>query len=214
MKNTISIVIADDHPMLLKGLGDELTKNNYTVLGKAINGIQALEMVLQHQPDIALLDIDMPMLNGFDVVKMAREKGAKTKFVMLSFHKESDYVAQAKSLQIDGYMLKEDSFEHIEDCITRVLDGEVCFSSSFNELAIKNADNELGKLNQLTASELTILKKIAHQISTLSIADELGVSSRTIEKHRSNIIEKLLLKNTTNSLTNWAISNKAIILEQ
>lgn len=208
----ISIVIADDHPMLLKGLYDELTKHNYNVVSQALQGMQALEAVLSERPDVALLDIDMPLLTGFDVVKMAKEKGVLTKFIVLSFHKESEYVAQAKSLQIEGYLLKEDSFFEIERCIQTVLSGKTCFSKSFDTKAIIDAEDELGKLKLLTPSETLILKKIANQNSTNAIAKQLSVSSRTIEKHRSNIIEKLGLKQVNTKLSNWAMTNKVIIL--
>ena len=105
-KSKISVVIADDHPMILKGLLDELQANNYNVLGQAANGMQALELILTHNPTIALLDIDMPLLTGFEVIKMAKQKKVDTKFIILSFHKENDYLSQAKALQINGYLLK------------------------------------------------------------------------------------------------------------
>ena len=135
-KKDMSIVIADDHPMLLKGLFDELTAFGYNVIGSGVNGMKALELILTCEPDIALLDIDMPMLTGFEVVKTAIEKGCKTKFIMLSFHKETEYVLQAKALQIQGYLLKEDSFVEVEKCMDAVLKGEQYFSPSFESTSI------------------------------------------------------------------------------
>lgn len=214
MDKKITIVTADDHPMLLKGLTEELTANSYNVIGQATNGIQALELILKLQPDIALLDIDMPILTGFEVIKMAREKGAKTKFVILSFHKESYYIVQAKAFQIDGYLLKEDTFFEIEHCINEVLNGNVYFSKSIDDHPLQNASEELKRLNLMTLSEIKILKLIAQEISNQEIADTLSVSIRTIEKHRSNIIEKLSLKKGNNVLTNWALLNRNVILSQ
>jgi DNA-binding NarL/FixJ family response regulator len=210
-KHNISIVIADDHPLLLKGLFEELVSAGYQVKDKASQGMEALEFILRHNPSVALLDIDMPLLTGFDVIKTAKEKGSKTKFVVLSFHKEAEYVAQAKSLQIHGYLLKEDSFSEIENCIEAVIQGKTYFSSSFDSFSLQNASEELRKLQLLTPSEATILKLIAQQSTTSDIADQLSVSSRTIEKHRSNIIAKLSLDNTANSLISWALANKNII---
>jgi YesN/AraC family two-component response regulator len=89
-KENFTIVIADDHPMLLKGLHEELVKNNYNVVGQGATGMQALELILKHEPTVALLDIDMPILTGFEVIKTAKEKGSKTKFIVLSFHKEAE----------------------------------------------------------------------------------------------------------------------------
>jgi DNA-binding NarL/FixJ family response regulator len=214
MDKKITIVTADDHPMLLKGLTEELNANGYNVIGQATNGIQALELIIKLKPAIALLDIDMPVLTGFEVIKMAREKGAKTKFIILSFHKESYYIVQAKAFQIDGYLLKEDTFFEIEHCINEVLNGNVYFSKSIDDQPLQNASEELKRLNLLTLSETKILKLIAQEISNQEIADSLSVSIRTIEKHRSNIIEKLGLKKGNNVLTNWALLNRNVILSQ
>ncbi|CAL2077601.1 response regulator transcription factor [Tenacibaculum sp. 190524A02b] len=212
-KKDVSIVIADDHPILLKGLHDQFTSNGYNVIGQAANGMQALELILTLSPTIALLDIDMPLLNGFEVIKTAIDKKISTKFIILSFHKETEYIAQAKTLNINGYLLKEDSFMEIENCILSVWEGNSYFSKSFNNSSLLYADNELRKLQYLTPSETTILKLIAQQTSTTDIANSLSVSKRTIEKHRSNIISKLELDRETNTLTKWTLNNKSIILD-
>ena len=213
-KSKISVVIADDHPMILKGLHDELQANNYTVLGQAANGMQALELILTHNPTIALLDIDMPLLTGFEVIKMSKQKGVDTKFIILSFHKDNEYISQAKALQINGYLLKEDSFSEIEDCIQCVLNGDVCFSRSFAPSSLASVSEELKKIKHLTSSEKTILKLVAEQMSSSEIAEQLFISIRTVEKHRSNIIMKLEIENTTtNALTNWAYLHKNVIKE-
>lgn len=213
-KEDITIVTADDHPMLLKGLSDELISNGYQIIAQANNGIQALELILKEEPVVALLDIDMPVLNGFEVIKMAREKGSKTKFIILSFHKESYYLSQAKAFQIDGYLLKEDSFFEIERCIKEVLIDNVYFSKSIDIQPLNQATEELKKINLLTLSEAKILKLIAQEISNQEIADSLSISTRTVEKHRSNIIDKLGLKKGNNALTNWALVNKSVVLSQ
>ena len=207
----ISIVIADDHPMILKGLFDELTASDYNIVGKAVNGMQALEFILTHQPTIALLDIDMPLLTGFEVIKMAKEKQVDTKFIILSFHKETNYISQAKALQINGYLLKEDSFLEIEQCIDRVLKNEVYFSRAFEASSLESVSDDLRRIKHLTSSEKTILKLVAKQISSSDIAETLFISIRTVEKHRSNIITKLELENTNNALTNWAYLHRNVI---
>jgi len=211
-KNNISIVIADDHPMLLKGLFEELTSNGYHVVGKAKNGSEALELILKLKPTLAILDIDMPLLTGFEVVKITKAKNIATKFILQSFHKEKEYILRAKSLEIQGYLLKEDSFSEIECCIKSVLENKNYFSKSLSNVLLHNVAQELQKLKLLSPSEGIILKLIAQQESTISIAQSLSVSKRTIEKHRSNIINKLNLNGEVNSLTSWAINNKDIIL--
>lgn len=213
-KKNISTVIADDHPMILKGLHDELKANNYNIVGQAANGMQALELILIHNPIIALLDIDMPLLTGFEVIKMAKEKKVDTKFIILSFHKENEYISQAKALQINGYLLKEDSFSEIEECIKSVLNNEVYFSRSFIPSSLATVSEDLKKIKHLTSSERTILKLVSEQMSSSEIAEKLFISIRTVEKHRSNIIMKLEIENTTsNALTNWAYLNRNVIKE-
>ena len=198
--------------MLLKGLQDELESHGYKVVGQALNGMQALELILTLTPSVALLDIDMPLLTGFEVIKTAKEKRSLTKFIVLSFHKEAEYVSQAKALQINGYLLKEDSFEEVERCIEAAVNDEEYFSRSFDAFSLRNANEELRKLSLLTPSETTILKLIAQQYTSNEIADTLCVSSRTVEKHRSNIIVKLGLEGGTNAVTNWALVHKNTIM--
>lgn len=210
-KKEITLVIADDHPLLLKGLYEELLSHNYNVLGKAENGMQALELILTQKPTIALLDIDMPMLTGLEVISIAKEKHSLTKFILLSFHKEQDFVTQAKSLNIMGYLLKEDSFLLIEKCLNSVANNIPFYSPSFDKKIIEGSNSELKALGLLSPSELKILKYIAENLSTQRISEALFISTRTVDKHRSNIINKLSITKETNALTNWALLNKEII---
>lgn len=207
-----TIIIADDHPLLLKGIYNELTHNGYNVIGQANNGSEALQLILNNNPDVAFLDIDMPLLTGLEVVKMAKEKEVKTKFIILSFHKDEGYITQSKTLQIDGYLLKENTFEELEKCIKAVLNDKQYFSSSFNDNLMDNSSVLRKKIKNLSSSEITILKLIAKAQSNIEISTTLFVSERTIEKHRSNIIKKLDLEKKNNSLTNWALLNKETIL--
>lgn len=212
-KTNITVLIADDHPMILKGLHDELIENNYNVVGQAVNGKQARDLILALNPTIALLDIDMPVLNGFEVIKNVKEEEeVDTKFIVLSFHRENDYIAQARTLQINGYLLKEDSFAEIEHCIENVLNGQICFSKSFEPGSLKVVSEELKKITNLTPSEKTILKFIAEQVTSVEIAEKLCISKRTVEKHRSNISIKLeIATNTYNALAIWAYHHKNAI---
>jgi DNA-binding NarL/FixJ family response regulator len=109
--------------------------------------------------------------------------------------------------------LKEDSFSEIEACIAAVLNGDTYFSSSFVPSSLSDISKELKKIKNLTASEKTILKLVAAQMSSGEIAEKLFISIRTVEKHRSNIIMKLEIENTTNALTNWAFANRNVIKE-
>ena len=212
-QNSISLVIADDHPLMLKGLSRELTSHGYHILAQAPNGALALQHILSLRPTITLLDIDMPVLSGFEVVKLAREKGSQTKFILLSFHKEADFLWRAKELQVYGYLLKEDSFNEIERCILSVADGQPYFSQSLARNIAELTGSRLETLNMLTPSEMKILKLISNGYSSGDIAAHLNVSVRTVEKHRSNILAKIGIEGSTNALTSWALTNKATILQ-
>lgn len=213
MKNEdISIVIADDHPITLGGLHEELIKHGFNVVGKASNGPEALALLIELEPMIALLDIDMPKLSGFDVLKMIQHKNLRTKGIVLSFHKESEYIVQAESLNIQGYLLKEDTIDVIDSCIKSVLNNNRFFSPSFQKSSLLQASQKLHQIEMLTPSEKTILKYVAEQLSTAQIAEKLFVSHRTVEKHRSNIIQKLQIDTQTNALLQWALLNKDLII--
>jgi len=207
-----TIIIADDHPMLLNGLYEALVSNGYNVIGKAQNGTEALQLILELKPTLAILDVEMPFMTGFEVVKHIREKSISTKFIIQTLHKNLEYITLALSLKIEGYLLKEDPFTAIETCMEKVLNNESYFSDSIDSNGLLNATDEFKNLKLLTPSELVILKLISKRASTNVIAESLFVSTRTIEKHRSNIIDKLGLRGgEQNSLSYWAIAHFKVI---
>ena len=210
-KKDISIIIADDHPIMLNGLQQELQQAGYDVLATATNGTSALEVINLHQPNIAFLDIEMPFLNGFEVVKRLKDLQSKTLFVMMSYHKEKGFVVQAKNLGVNGYLLKEDSIQDIELCIEEVIKGKMFYSKSFQDNFEALVDEELRKINLLTSSERTIIRLIAQQKTSLEICEILSISKRTVEKHRTNIISKLDLKSKNETLSDWIKSHKEIV---
>lgn len=207
----ISIVVADDHPMLLKGLVDELNDYNYNVVAAVDNGAQALDKIIELKPTIALLDIEMPLLTGFEVIQKCIEKNIDTKFIILTSHKEKGFVHKAKKLNIMGYMIKDEPFIEIHKCIESVKKGIPYFSSEFNLVADAEIEPQLQKIKFLSPSERTIVRLIAQGNSSKTIGEQLSISSRTVEKHRSNIISKLDLSKEMDSLTIWAKEHKELI---
>lgn len=206
----IKVVIADDHAFLLQGLSDHLTSMGIQVLGKAEDGTQALRLITDLDPDVAILDIEMPYLSGFSIAEICQKKGMKTRVVILSFHKESDFIKQAKRLGISGYILKEDASNEIVQCLEAICEGKNYFSRALT-LDQENKEDKLGLVANLTPSERKILRLVAQKLSTQEIAEQLFISERTVEKHRSNIVSKLALSGQSNSLTEWAIENKLIL---
>jgi len=123
-----SIVIADDHPLLLKGLTDFLVEKGYNFIGGGTNGREAFNLINKLRPDIAILDIQMPYMSGIEIAKKCNSNGVDTKIVLITFHKEKELYEQAKDLNIFGYILKEFALEEIENCIHTVSQGVPYFS--------------------------------------------------------------------------------------
>lgn len=201
-----AIVIADDHPLLLKGLNDFLVEKGYNLIGNGKDGREAYNLIVQQQPDIAILDIQMPFMSGIEIAQKCKTQGITTKIVLITLHKEKELYQTAKELNIFGYILKEFALEEIETCIQTVKTGKPFFSSKIKELI--GADGmEDEYLSLLTPSEKKILKLIGQDKTNKEIASQLFISHRTVEKHRSNIITKLELEPRTNSLLIWAKEN-------
>ncbi|TYB79738.1 response regulator transcription factor [Bizionia myxarmorum] len=209
-KKNITIVIAEDHPIMLKGLKQELEQAGYTIIGTAENGKEAVKTITNLKPDIALLDIEMPFLNGFEVMSACKEYAdLNTRYIVMTYHKQRNFVAQAKKIGVHGYLLKEDSMTEIEKCIATVMENGNYYSSSFSENLESHVENELKKLELLTPSERKIVEIIASGKTSTEISDMLCVSPRTIQKHRTNIIEKLQLDAAPDSLIKWAKEYKS-----
>lgn len=207
MKINPSLIIADDHPLLLKGLNDFLTEKGYNVVGSGSDGREAYNLLVQKRPEIAILDIQMPFMSGLEIAQHCKTNGIDTKIVLITLHKEPELYQKAKELNIFGYILKEFALEEIEICIESVKNGEPFFSAKIRDTIEVNMVKD-DKLNLLTPSEKKILNLIAQDKTNKEIASQLFISHRTVEKHRSNIIQKLNLEPKTNSLLIWAKENQ------
>ena len=207
MNSNITLIIADDHPILLNGLVNQLKDYNYEVLAAAENGAVALDKIMELKPDIAVLDEQMPLLTGFEVIQKCKEKGSDTKFIILTSHKEKAFVYKAKKLNISGYILKDEPFVELHNCIQSVYKGTSYFSVVFDSIFNDEVAPQLEKMKLLSSSERTIVRFVAEGKSSKDIAELLSLSMRTIDKHRSNIIGKLGLVKEKDILTNWAKEN-------
>ena len=204
--NGPTLIIADDHPLLLKGLYDFLLEKKYNILDKASDGISAYNLILKHNPDIAILDIEMPKLTGIEIAKKCKTNNISTKIILITLHREKDLFYQAQELNIFGYILKDFAIEEIQSCLDSVSNGVPYFSPKIKSLLTKKSESN-NLLSNLTPSEIKILKLIAKDKTNKEIAEMLFISVRTVEKHRSNIIIKLSLSPKTNSLLIWAKEN-------
>ncbi|WP_313112143.1 response regulator transcription factor [Aequorivita sediminis] len=211
-KHKHSIIIADDHPLLLKGLSDFLIEKNYNLIGSGNDGREAYNLIVKENPDIAIIDIQMPYMSGIEIAQKCKGlEGIDTKIVLITLHKEKELYQKAQELNIFGYILKEFALDEIENCIKTVSKGEPFFSNRIMELIDINPV-ESNDLKKLTPSEKKILKLIANDKTNKEIASLLFISYRTVEKHRSNIINKLNLEAKTNSLLIWAKENHEKLL--
>jgi len=204
-----SILIADDHPLILKGLTDFLLEKGYNLTGSAANGKEALEMIVSQQPDIAILDIQMPYLTGLEIAKKCQELKLPTKIVLITFEKDVAIYNQAKNLKIYGYVLKEFALVEIEYCIAAVLRGQSYFSPELIQYLEINEAPEA--LEMLTPTEKEVLRLIAQNKTAKEIGNILFTSSRTVEKHKSHIIKKLDLESKASSLALYAKENEAFL---
>lgn len=198
MKKKIKIIIADDHHIFRKGIKSIAGEDDsIEIIGEASDGAEALRLVEEHSPDIAILDIDMPVLSGLDVARKLKGRSSSTKIVILTIHKDKEYFDEALELDIKAYVLKESIANDLTDCIKQVAAGNYYISPSISGYLVeKNKDvvHAESELDKLTPSELQILKLLAQNKTSTQIAGELFRSIRTIENHRNNICSKLGLK--------------------
>lgn len=205
----ISIVIADDHPLMLRGLTDFLKSKNFNVIGSASDGNSAYNLIVKLKPEIAILDIRMPHKTGLEIAEACKKNDLDTKIILITFDKEEELYDQAKAFGVYGYILKEFAIEEIETCIKHVINNQPYFSEEIASYLNHNNLNDKPKhLELLTKSELKIVKLISENKTSQDIADELTISVRTVDKHRSNIVSKLGLDKKPTSLSIWANVNK------
>ncbi len=211
MNNNISIIIADDHPLILKGLRVELNDFGFNVIDAVSNGAKALEMIVLKKPTIAILDINMPLLNGFEVIIKCQQESSNTKFILLTASKEKGFVLKAIKMNISGYLLKDEPFSVINKCIREVLKNKFYTSNFFPETYTNAVMPQIEKIKYLSPSERTIIRFVANRKSSKDIAQFLGISIRTVQKHRSNIISKLDLSSDSDSLSFWVKENNYLL---
>lgn len=205
-----TVIIADDHPILLKGLQSFLMDLNLHIVGTCKDGREAYDQIIKFKPKIAILDMKMPYKTGIEIASECQKLKIPTKIILLTLHKELYLYQKAKELNLSGYVLKEFALEELTEAINIVLDGGIFFSEKlFEKYYVGRVLPK--KAYNLTPSEIKILRLIADGLSTKDIAQKLFISERTVDKHRSNMIVKLQLEKKHNSLLIWAQQNRDII---
>ncbi len=212
--NKIRILIADDHPLFRLGVKHELEScPDFEVVGETDNGSQALDLIMKLNPDAAVLDFQMPGLNGIEVAGRLRERKSVTRVILLTMHNEQKIFLKALAEGVNGYVLKDDAVPDIIDAVHEVASGGTFISNSLSGVLVENFTKHSGNnktaglLNSLTELERQILLLVAELKSNNEIAEELFLSKRTIENHKVIISHKLQLGGSKD-LLKFALQNK------
>ena len=209
----IRVMIADDHSMIREGLKQLLElEKDFRVVEEACDGVECLEKLEKTIPDILLLDINMPNMNGLDVLKKIKEKRMKVKILVLTIHNEVEYLLKAVDIGINGYLLKDAESAELKKAILTVINGENYIQPSLipllnAKMIDRNKDNV--KIESLTRREMDVLKLLAVGMYNKEIAEKLNISERTVKNHVSNIFKKIGVTDRTQAAV-FAIRNNLI----
>jgi DNA-binding NarL/FixJ family response regulator len=211
----LQVVIADDHPIFRKGLILAIgSDSKIEIVGEAGDGQQALNLVEEKKPDIIVLDIEMPVLNGLQTAKEIINRQLPVDIIFLTMYKEEDMFNEAMDLGVKGYVLKENAVSDIVNCIKTVAAGRYFLSSTISEFLVSRSDRARSllkkkpQLENLTTTERIVLCLISENKTSKEIGEDLSISYRTVENHRSNICNKLEIHGS-HSLLKFAIENKS-----
>jgi two-component system nitrate/nitrite response regulator NarL len=217
-RKIIRILLADDHPVVRKGIGSWLSGIDHVeVVGEAVNGQEAVAKVKEFAPDLVLMDVDMPKLNGLEATKIIRKDHPGTRVLILSMHTNKTVVLQIIQSGAQGYVLKDAPPADLLRAVESVDNNEPFFSPDINQIVLNQYLAETGAPQsptaaQLTARERQVLAMIAEGQSNKDMATKMGVGVRTVETHRERLMSKLSIHSVA-GLTKFAIANGVVNLE-
>lgn len=205
----IKLMLADDHAMLRHGLSRSLElEEDFAVVGQALDGYAAIKQAKELQPDIIIMDIGMPGLNGIEATRQITRDNPKIKVIGLSMHSSDKYVREMFKAGATGYLLKDCSFEELVEAIRTVMSGKTFISPSIGDMIIKEYTNKEDDVKSvftiLSQREREVLQLLAEGQSTKQIGTQLNISPKTVEAHRLRLMEKLEIDNVA-QLTKYAI---------
>ena len=211
----IRVFLADDHKILRESLVILLSqKDNIDVIGASGDGQEAYRKITELKPDIAVLDISIPRLNGLDLADKLKTEMPEVKTVILTMHKSEEFVTRALCAGVRGYVLKDNALEELIDCIETVYEGKMFLSQDITGIVVDGfvsniRDNPAAQENAISAREREVLQLLAEGKSNKDISDTLNLSIKTVETHRANIMRKLGFRNITD-LVLYAVRNHII----
>ncbi len=199
------VLIVDDHPLIRQGMRSLLEKHGFTVVGEGVDGREATQLAQELEPDVAVLDLAMPLLNGLDAAREITRTSRRTKTILVTIHTADQYVLEALKAGVRGYVLKSQATAELVQAIQEVMHGGRYLSPGISEAVVQAylAKTDLPS-DPLTPREREVLQLIAEGKTTKDIAGLLGVSIKTVESHRVRIMEKLDIRQTA-GLVRYAI---------
>lgn len=202
------LLIADDHPFTLLGTKSFVESLGYTVQHVCSNGIAALNYIKIHQIQLAILDINMPGMDGLDVLEEIRKQKIDCKVILLTMHNEWSIYSKATELGVHGYILKEQAQTELQLCLNEIKKGNKYKSRTIHAEQFKiDSSEKTSQLDLLTFAERKVLELVSQQKTSKQIAELLFISEKTVEVHRKNIIAKLQIPKEKNALLIWAMRN-------
>ena len=211
----VKIMITDDHSMIREGLKNLLELDgDIEVIAEAENGEECLEKLATVKPDVLLLDINMPKMNGLQVLQSLKDRKSKIKVLVFTVHNETEYLMKAVDIGINGYVLKDSESAELKKAIFAIVDGEDYIQPSLipalnSKMILKNEDEI--KIEALTKREMQVLKELAVGKFNRDIAKEMEISERTVKNHISSIFKKLDVTDRTQAAV-FAIRNNLITI--
>ena len=206
-------MITDDHAMIREGIKRLLEfDGDIKVIAEAGDGEECLELLKEINPDVLLLDINMPKKNGIEVLEKIREDKLPLKVLMLTVHNEVEYLVKAVDIGVNGYILKDSESAELKKAIESVVNGENYIQPSLIPMLnakLVSRDTDKDKIDQLTKRELEVLIKVANGMFNKEIANSLNISERTVKNHISNIFKKIQVSDRTQAAV-FAIRNDII----
>ena len=209
----ITVLLAEDHMIVREGFRKLLEgENDIEVIGEAVSGRQAVDMTRKLRPDVVIMDIGMPILNGLEATRQIRQAIPEAKVLILSAHSDDAYVESVMALGATGYLIKQTSAHFLAEAIRKIQKGGTFFSASIAERLNKRQQESLDRKGRpkasvphLSSREMEVLQLIAEGKANKQIAAELGISVKTVEKHRDHLMQKLNIHDTA-GLTRYAIA--------
>jgi DNA-binding NarL/FixJ family response regulator len=206
----IKILIADDHTMFLQGIISLLEQEpNIEIVGKAVNGLEALQVIEQIPVDLLILDISMPEMDGIELSKILKKKFSAIKILVVSTHSNVSLISRLIRIGVNGYLLKNAEKAELLKAINKIASGDNYFSEETEEKHLSNnlrIEKQVSTLTELSSREKEILVLIAHEYNTAEIAEKTFISLNTVNTHRKNLLSKLNAKNTA-GLVKYAVEN-------